>query len=157
MSAPDHEGLKQCPECDGRGCAECGGLGEVLREGLNGEPKAPEGATRPTDAQNLGADLRDLFANAYAMNARMALDADEGTGGEDAEQPCDPAVLADLLSLVLYSCPPAEFIATWTSAERIDVEAWAAREHLSASDNKCERLSMPAVLVRSVRSMEAGS
>ena len=39
-------------------------------------PKAPEGATQPTDAQNLGADLRDLFANAYAMNARMALDAE---------------------------------------------------------------------------------
>ena len=73
------------------------------------------------------------------------------------DQPCEPDVLADLLSLVMQPGPPAEVIATWTSAERIDVEAWAAREHLSASDNKCERLSMPAVLVRAVRSMEAGS
>ena len=46
MSAPDHDGLVRCAECDGHGCAECGGLGEVLREGLNGEPKAPKGATQ---------------------------------------------------------------------------------------------------------------
>ena len=77
MSAPDHDGLVRCAECDGHGCAECGGLGEVLREGLNGEPKAPEGATQPISAGHLARvreaintnDLLDPWDDAPALLA----------------------------------------------------------------------------------------
>ena len=74
--------------------------------------------------------------------------------GEPADDPADlavsiadltPEVLRDIL-LVVGEDIPAEVIASWTDQQRDEVGRYAAREHLSASDNPVTRLPRPAVL-----------
>jgi len=70
-----------------------------------------------------------------------------GAAREDGEE-VTPQVLSDLLSLTASTVIPPEVIATWTSREREEAVAWAAAEHLSASDNPVKRLSQPGFVQR---------
>ena len=45
-----------------------------------------------------------------------------------------PEILSDLCSLVMSDPPAASTIETWTTAEVIEVENWAALLHVAASD-----------------------
>lgn len=60
----------------------------------------------------------------------------------------DRDVLHDLLSLVVRpsELPLRAHLAEWTAEQCAEVEAWAAAEHLEASDNDVTRLPMPEVL-----------
>lgn len=61
--------------------------------------------------------------------------------------------LSDLLSLVMDGHhPPPEQVAKWTPEQRAEAEAWAAAEHLGASDNsEVQRLPRPAWLPEAPR------
>lgn len=57
----------------------------------------------------------------------------------------DDQVLCDLLLLVNIAVTPAT-VASWTSDQREQASEWAAREHLSASDNPVRRIHKPEFL-----------
>jgi hypothetical protein len=66
----------------------------------------------------------------------------------EAESETRPEVLADLLILAGGTVIPARVIATWTPQEREEAVAWAAAEHLSASDNPVVRPPQPPFVLR---------
>lgn len=66
---------------------------------------------------------------------------------EDHDAPIEADVLHDLLGLVLERPPTVDFLAARTDVEREAARDWAAREHLSASDNEdVKRVPIPAWL-----------
>lgn len=58
-----------------------------------------------------------------------------------------PEVVADILCLATGVMIPAGVIATWTPREREAAAAWAAAEHLHASDNPVRRLPQPGFVL----------
>lgn len=70
--------------------------------------------------------------------------------------PASPRVLADILSLVGYDVEP-ETIERWTLQKRVEVEVWACREHLVASDNPLRRHPRPSWLPEPWKGDDLGS
>lgn len=62
-------------------------------------------------------------------------------------KPLVPQALQDLISLV-EDPPVIEVIQSWTIEQRMEVEHWAVREHLHASDNAIPRRPRPQFLPR---------
>ena len=60
----------------------------------------------------------------------------------------DRDVLYDLMSLVIDKgkLPMRSYLSMWSQKTLKQVEAWAAAEHLAASDNPVKRLPLPEVL-----------
>ena len=91
-------------------------------------------------------EAKDCLVRAAIAASRQA--------GEPADDPADlaasisdltPDVLRDIL-LVVGEDIPDWVIAQWTDDQRKQVAEYAAREHLSASDNPVTRLPRPAIL-----------
>ncbi len=61
--------------------------------------------------------------------------------------PLDPGALQDLTTLVEES-PDIAMIEGWIHEQRLEVEHWADREHLDASDNSVPRLPWSTFLGR---------
>ena len=61
-----------------------------------------------------------------------------------------PDLLSDILTLVSWDVSPY-VIESWAPAVRDEVQEWAAREHLAASDNPVRRRSQPEILTIDTR------
>lgn len=72
-----------------------------------------------------------------------------------AKAPAEPSVLSDLLGLIGYAVTP-EAVASWSLKKRVQGEAYAANEHLRASDNILRKHPRPEWLPEPWKGPSAG-